>query len=133
MNKLLWEKSVGMKIDSIKVGDENITLNLEGGEKLEFSTYHSQECCESVYGDFSVCKYHEKELIGKHLSNVKVKKVEDMGFLLCFDFGYEASKIFIACYNFQNGYYSSNLELTVNDNGTKTTVDISDCVEDHID
>ena len=132
MNKLIWEKFVGAKIDSLEFGDESVCLNLEGDEKLEFSTYHSQDCCESVYGDFSICKYHEKELVGKHLSSVKVKKVEEMGFLLCFDFGYESCKIFIPCYNYQNGYYSDNLELTVDDSGTKVTVDISDCVEDHI-
>jgi hypothetical protein len=43
-------------------------------------------------------------------------------------------KIFIPCYNYQNGYYSSNLSVVITQGGTtKTEVDISDCVEDHID
>lgn len=133
MNKLLWEKVFDKKIDSMKVEDESVTLFFEGAEGVTFSTYHSQDCCESVYGDFSIVKYHETELVGQHLSKVEVKSVEGMGFLLCFSFGYKATKIFIPCYNYQNGYYSSSLELTVEDNGVKTTIDISGCVEDHID
>lgn len=131
MNKLLWEKTVDKKVDSMSVVDEAMTLILDDGSKLIFSTYHNQDCCESVYGDFSIVKYHETELVGQHLSKVEVKSVTDMGFLLCFSFNYKATKIFIPCYNYQNGYYSSDLNLLVDDNGTQTTIDISDCVEDH--
>jgi hypothetical protein len=134
MNKLLWEKVVGKKIELMKVEDESVTLAFEGAESITFSTYHYRDCCESVYGDFSIVKYHESELIGKDLSKIEVKSVEGMGFLICFTFKWNhAVKIFIPCYNYQNGYYSSNLDLQVDDNGVKTTVDISGCVEDHIE
>lgn len=131
MNKLLWDKVFDKKIDSMKVEGESLTLLFEGADVITFSTYHRLDCCESVYGDFSIVKYHEKELVGQHLSKVEVKTVDGMGFLLCFSFfNHKATKIFIPCYNYQNGYYSSNLELTVEDNGVETTIDISDCVED---
>lgn len=134
MNKLLWEKVFGKKIVSMTVEEESVTFCFEGDEKITFSTYHSQDCCESVYGDFSIVKYHESELVGKDLSKIEVKSVEGMGFLLCFNFGWNrAVKIFIPCYNYQNGYYSSSLELLINDNGTQTEINIDGCVEDHID
>lgn len=130
-----WSTSTsGVEIQSMTVEGEGVQLDFADGTKLIFATHHDQDCCEHVYGDFSVMKYHEKELVGKTLREVQVKRVEGMGFLLCFNSGWdENTKVFIACYNYQNGYYSSDLELTIDDNGTKITVDVSDCVEDHID
>lgn len=129
MNKLLWSKDLNDGIESIQVGEESITILLEDDKKLTFSTYHQQDCCENVYGDFSIAKYHESELVGKTLSRVEVKSVKGMGFLLCFNVSLASSKIFIPCYNYQNGYYSSDLELVINDNGVKIEVDITDCTE----
>jgi cellulose synthase/poly-beta-1,6-N-acetylglucosamine synthase-like glycosyltransferase len=63
-----------------------------------------------------------------------IKSVEDMGFLLCFEesYGY-GEKVFVPCYNEQNGYYEDNLELIISVDGVKTKIDISNLVEDHID
>ena len=42
-------------------------------------------------------------------------------------------KLFVSCYNRQNGYYSSDLELQYFKMApTKIIIDISDCVKDYI-
>lgn len=132
MNQLLWEQDFRDEITSINTGDESITLNFQNNSSITFSTYHSRDCCESVYGDFSIAKYHESQLINKELRKVQVKSVSGMGFLLCFKVDYDDVKIFIPCYNYQNGYYSSNLELKIEHGENKTSVDIHGCIEHHI-
>ena len=41
-------------------------------------------------------------------------------------------KFFIPCYNEQNGYYSSNLELILHKGKAKETIDVSEYVKDEI-
>ena len=79
-------------------------------------------------------EYLVEKLKGKIIKNIIIKGVEDMGFLLCFEPDYGITqKVFIPCYNSQNGYYSSNLELVIHDNETQIKIDISNLVEDDID
>lgn len=134
MNKILWIKDYGeKKITDLIVQDESVTIAFEEGS-ITFSTYHSQECCEEVYGDFSIVKYHKERLVGKSLVKIEVKAIEDMGFLLCFNFVWEVTeKIFIPCYNSQNGYYSDELSLIISYENNETKIDISDLTEDNID
>jgi len=131
MNKEIYKiENIGT-IKAITVEDESLTIDADKHTKI--ATEHDQDFCENVFGDFSISKYYEKELVGKTVGSLTLKRVEDMGFLLCFDGGYRKEvKIFIPCYNYQNGYYSSNLSVEITQDGTKTEVDISDCVEDHI-
>lgn len=133
MNKILWTKDYEKtEIKDLVVKDESVTI-LFDGSSITFSTYHDQDCCEHVYGDFSIAAHHKERLVGKKLQKIHIKAVENMGFLLCFSSYYdEAEKIFIPCYNHQNGYYSSNLKLTVTEGTTSTEIDVSDLVEDHI-
>ena len=133
MNKKIYEiKKVGT-IKEISHTDESLIIIAD--KKIEIATYHEPDCCEHVYGDFSILKYHLEFLKGKKITSISIKGVEDMGFLLVFHTEYEEfQKIFIACYNYQNGYYSDSLSLTVTeDELKKVEVDISALVEDHIE
>ncbi len=131
MNTEIHKMDIGREIKGIIVEDEKLTVKFDEGN-LILSSYHSQDCCESVYADFSIMKYHEGQFKEGYMKNLVIKKVSEMGVLLCFDMKYETIKIFIPCYNSQNGYYSSNLELQIEFNGTATKIDISDAVEDKI-
>lgn len=134
MNKELYKKEINKTVKDITVNDESIVITTEDST-IEISTYHSQDCCESVYGDFSIMKYYKEEIIGKEFNNLIIKSVEDMGFLIVFELNAygDSRKAFIPCYNRQNGYYSSNLELSIKIGETETKIDISNLVEDQID
>jgi hypothetical protein len=116
-------------IESVIINDKEVssdfTLVLKSGEKIAFSTYHSQDCCESVYADFTVLEYAKKELEGKKFGSFAITGVDSMGFLLHFG----DKKFFIPCYNHQNGYYSSDLHLIVKKGNTETKIDISNLTE----
>lgn len=132
MNKEIYKK----EIDSKKVNDITITDNsieiIFDDEVVKIGAYHEQDCCEHVYADFSVMKYH-RDIIGAKVRDITIKSIEEMGFLICFCVGYdEYVKVFIACYNSQNGYYSSNLELIIENGEVSTKIDISDAAEDLI-
>lgn len=130
-NKQLYAKNIGKKIQEVEIGDEYINLKLEEGF-LNISTHHDQDCCEHVYGDFSVLKYHkERLLLDRILVRIELKGIMGEGFLICFVFGYEDEKIFIPCYNYQNGYYSDRLEVVIEDEVETTSIDISDYKEDN--
>ena len=132
MNKEIYKIADVGTIKEFSHGDE--FLNIIADKQIEIATYHDSDCCEQVYGDFSILKYHLESLKDKKVKNIVIKSVDDMGFLIVFEGGdQEDVKIFIPCYNFQNGYYSSNLSLTVKVDEVKTEIDISGCVEDHID
>ena len=129
---------VESKIKSVEV-KENILITFEDGRVIKINDYHNQDCCESVYADYSIYKLCSSELVGKEINNIVIKGVEGMGFLVCLgkkesysDYIDNFSKVFIPCYNSQNGYYSSNLELQITCDGVEIKLDISNLVEDHI-
>ncbi len=141
MNTEIYRKDFAesTKIVDVKVSEEQLNIVI-GNEAIEFKSEHSQDCCESVYADFSIVGYHLERLVSKEFTSIVMKPVEDMGFLLIFEGGYKnTEKIFIPCYNYQNGYYSDNLSISIavlnteGMNNVTTTVDVSNCVEDHID
>jgi len=130
-NKTLYTKELNKKITEVLVRrEEDIKIAYDGGYLL-IGTEHSQDCCENVYADFSPMDYLVDKLKDKKISNITIKGVEDMGFLLCFEEKYNSThKVFIPCYNSQNGYYSDNLELVIHDNEQTVKIDISNLVED---
>ncbi len=132
MNKEIYRKEINEKVKDIIVADESIEIVLDI-RSLKFVSYHGQDCCEHVAADFSIFKYHRDRIVGKDLSMIVVKSVDKMGFLICFDEKYSSEKVFVPCYNRQNGYYSSDLQLKIEDGTQKVEIDISDCVEDDID
>lgn len=85
---------------------EDDAIILHDGTKIEF--HHEQDCCEEVYADLEALKdtgFGTDWTITRETLNIE--KVEGYGIKLN---GYG-----IPCYNNQNGYYSSDLEIIVND------------------
>jgi hypothetical protein len=124
-----------MKI--VKINSEDIAFD----NGFEIMGYHEQDCCESVYADFSILKdYNLSTVTGKTI-DIKdiefvediekyIEKVEDAGFNIISKIG---EKFFVPCYNSQNGYYSSDLSLIIRkNNNAKVEINISDCVKDDI-
>ena len=125
-----------MKIKKI---EENCIL-FDNGCKLQ--DYHHQDCCEEVYADFDVIKtYNVSPKTGKIID---IKDIDFEESLLKLIQGVKGAgvnlvskkkeKFFIPCYNSQNGYYSSDLELELFDEygNLLERVDISDFVKDEI-
>ena len=124
-----------MKI--VEINDEEIKFN--NGYILYY--YHSQDCCEHVYADFEVLKsYNLSTKTGKTI-NIKdidfeenlqnlVEGINEAGFNMISKIG---EKFFVPCYNQQNGYYGSDLDLILYKNKNyKETLNISDFVEDKV-
>lgn len=115
-NKELYREKIESKIVKMELGEETLTFEKEDGSKISLSYYHSQDCCEAVYADFSSAKYYQESIVGKEFKELVIKGVAGMGFLICLFQDWErGEKIFIPCYNEQNGYYSSGLELVINE------------------
>lgn len=123
-----------MKIIEIK--EDKIIF--DNGYELE--SYHEQDCCEHVYADFEILKdYNVSTKTGKTI-NIKdidfeehleylIQGIENEGFNMISKI---EEKFFIPCYNSQNGYYSSELELILKRGKVKEVMDISEFVEDDI-
>ena len=123
-----------MKIIEIK--ENKIIVDNE----YELESYHEQDCCEHVYADFEVLKdYNVSTKTGKTI-NIKdidfeehleylIQGIENEGFNMISKIG---EKFFIPCYNSQNGYYSSELELILKRGEVKEFMNISKFVEDDI-
>jgi len=89
----------------------------------EVTYYHNQDCCENVYADFEQLK--TTTIMNEEFKTLEFKFIPGVGIKL--------KSYLIPCYNSQNGYYSSDLELIVNyPDGKKESWDISGCVEDDI-
>lgn len=135
MNKELLREVINKQIDNIELSEKSIKI-IFGEEVIEIKDYHEQDCCENVYADFKAMNYNLKNIIDKKqdVKEIVFKGVDEMGFLICFYYDWEVSeKVFIPCYNSQNGYYNNALELIVIRNGVEKKIDISDLVEDYID
>ena len=133
MNKELHTIEINKEIKELNVSEEKVDIVLND-ETINIGTYHSQDCCENVYGDFSALKYIAQELNGKVIKQLVIKEVSGMGFLVVLTMNYrDDKKVFVPCYNYQNGYYSSNLALSIKRGEIETKIDISGLVEDHID
>jgi len=69
----------------------------------EITARHYQSCCEHVYADFE--QLEDTGFMEAEFHGVSIEVVPNNGFKLN---GY-----FVPCYNRQNGYYGSNLELII--------------------
>lgn len=130
-NKVLYTKKYedSFTIKNVMVEEEKFTVITDEKKEIVFESKHDQDCCEHVYADFSVMKYHADELKGQWVREIVIKGVEEMGFALHLG----SKKIFVPCYNSQNGYYSSNLAIVITEDGVKTEIDLRGFVEDDID
>lgn len=101
------------KVKVAKIEEDGITLS----NGLFLSDYHSQNCCENVYAgwkqleDTTIEDEEFKELVisGNPLIGIVIN-----------------GKYAVPCYNQQNGYYSSDLQIDIKG------IDISEFVEDNI-
>lgn len=117
-----------MRIVSI---DENF-IKFDNGNYL--THIHSQECCEEVYADFLYIKGYNAIESNKTVFDLEfdenildyIEKVEDEGFKISDKKG---NKIFVPCYNIQNGYYSDELFIEYYDKNHTLTkeIDITEC------
>ena len=115
----------------LSIGKDGITF--DNGKILE--SYHDQDCCEEVYAD-----WENMQIMGKSEKNfvyaadldffenifMSIVPIEDLGFYIVTKQGI---CILVSCYNYQNGYYSSDLSLKYGDQ----YMDISECVQDFIE
>lgn len=111
---------------------ENTRVIHIGPDYLEFcngmrlSSYHDQDCCESHCLSFSDLTLSDFEGLVFDLSKDDFfERIEDYGIALR---PIEGFCVRIPGYGFNNGYYSSNLDLMLSDdNGFQKTFDISEC------
>ena len=120
-NVILETLEVGAVIRKISMTDDGISFN-----NISLSHYHSQDCCEHVYADWLMIQDYLSQIEGKEISKLIIKAVDEIGLLLCFD----DVKVLIPCYDEQNGYYSSNLELSICTDGYTKKIDVSAYVEE---
>lgn len=107
----------------IEVNQEEIKFD----NGLRLYSNHDPECCESHYLHFGDLKKEDFEDLEFDLTNDNFfSKIADYGIELIPVKGYS---IKIAGYGFNNGYYSSELELVLTDGKEFRRYDISDCQE----
>ncbi len=87
---------------------------------LIIKQYHEQDCCEIVYADFSVLEFYN-EMLKKFnkINKIIIKQVEGCGFLLTLKNDSNSISMLINCYDIQNGYYSSSLDIIIEYKGKK--------------
>lgn len=126
MNQEIYRESINQKFSKVEIVEDRLEITKKDGTKIVIEDYHDQDCCERVYADFDSIRSQLPDLINdKNIKDFVIKGVPENGFLLCFYYDWEDSeKIFVPCYNNQDGYYSSKLILMVNDK----RIDISEFV-----
>ena len=126
-------------IDKLEVCDD--TLKIPGFGEL--TDYHKQSySCEQVYTDWAyLVPFIDQQSWPIEVNKFEIVGVKDTGFLLKFVTNHICEfdnlklevKFFVPCYNCQNGYYSSSLELQISSNGETIKRSISNYVKDVID
>lgn len=88
------------------------------------ASHHEQDCCELVYADFNAL---DDTTFDKNIDieDVEIEQVDN---------GFRINGYFVPCYNIQNGWYSSYLELRLyNENGEVVkTWDNIDTIDDYV-
>lgn len=109
------------KVKVVKVGDYGITFD----NGLQLSSEHSQDCCEShelYFKDLSLADFAGLEF---DLSDENFfKRIDGYGIELLPLVGHSVR---VAGHGYNNGYYSSNLELMLSGEGFNKVYDISEC------
>jgi len=91
-----------------RINKENDDIQIDG---IKFkngylATQHCQDCCEIVYAGWEALA----DTTFNYDIDIKDIQVEQM------DFGFRINDYFIPCYNSQNGYYDSSLQLIAYNN-----------------
>lgn len=121
-----------------KITDEGIMFKNNKTVYL-LEDFHETECCEEVYADWT--SINEK-IVNKNGNNVNIfslefyedidkliEEVKEQGFMLC---AKDGTKILVNCYDIQNGYYSSDLNITLYEYNEIGSKEISDDNKIHI-
>lgn len=109
------------KLKVVKIGDEEIEF--DNGVKLYSS--HESDCCEHHWLSFKDLTIDDFKGLKFDLSNDNFfKKIENYGIELIPIRGYSVK---IPGYGSNNGYYSTQLELVLDNNGVIKTYDITEC------
>ena len=98
-----FDDSSDLQVVSINEG-----IELANGFKL--ASYHEQDCCESVYADWS--SLEDTGFMGRELiDELFIYGQENLGIVLQPDLSNDYYAV--NCYNSQNGYYSDQLGLVL--------------------
>lgn len=132
-NVLICSLSVSGDINDIKIIDSGLEFKI-GDDFIILRDHHSQDCCEAVYAYW---RYLFDDI--ERLSNrgpyigLEIKGVPEMGLLLVFErTSIISEKLFVPCYDIQNGYYSNELTLEVNLNNNIEYYDIASYEEERL-
>lgn len=106
----------------VKVDSESIEFD----NGIQLYSNHDQDCCENHYLSFEHIGLDDFEGLEFDLSNDNFfNRIEDYGIELIPIHGHSVK---IPGYGYNNGYYSSNMELIVTNNkDIRKVYDISDC------
>ena len=86
---------------------DTCAVYFSNGAKL--SSYHDADCCEYNYADFE--QLEEAALDTEFDWPLTFEETQNYGFR----FGNRPNKMFfVPCYSFQNGYYSSDVDIELN-------------------
>jgi len=101
----------------------NDIIEFDNGSTLE--SYHESDCCENHYLSLKDLSLEEFEGLEFDLSNDNFfERVEGYGIRLIPVNGHPVS---IPGYGYNNGYYSSHLDLVLTENGEERVFNISEC------
>ena len=119
------------KLRIVEIGEEYIILENDNKEKLRVSSYHSTSCYESHYLDFSEIEDMMEDgtlfCVDTEDPSSFFCKVEDFGIRLL---PINSHPISVPGYGSNNGYYSSDIDLIVEDlrlHKEELRVDVSEC------
>jgi hypothetical protein len=118
----------GKMIDDLKAGKIiNLTergIEFENG--WEIQSFHPQECCEEVYADWKALK--DTSAMNELFSVYDLDSIQRIDKV-----GIKIKGYVVPCYNYQNGFYNSDLYyIVINKGKVHSLGDITDCIKDEI-
>lgn len=120
--KLFEQQISGDVINVSEYGDGVLIKTTDN--QIAITYKHFQDCCENVYLDTNPL-LQIKNAMPSDVSNFVVVGVPEFGVLFNFGAYYRSLNVFCSGWDYQNGYYSSQLDLIIEIDGVKHEIDIS--------
>lgn len=118
---------------SYSVSDTELKFSFNDNSCLVLKDYHEQDCCESVYADWSYIKpFLGQDFKPSSWKHFEILGVIDAGFVIRLSYLSDKLAVFVPCYNVQNGYYSNDLTLTISYGDNCYTVNLTDYTKEDI-